>query len=218
MMRRLQRARRLAASPAPTDDDLAYVRRTVIGGGAIFAGGGAFAILSGRPFGVAVGVVSLAFGLLILASVWIGTRERRILPIAIRAILADVPQRRPGQHRVTVTLKDGRIVKHVWIAYGTCVVAVGRLPRVPFSASDVVQVKSEGDASAHSGLEATPLTARQVPFLAGCKVRKPGRGVCNSTGIDDDRLIPSDNDVGDGRHGQAQAGSEDGIWCDPPLG
>lgn len=87
--------------------------------------------------GGSVVVLSAAF---LLVPVVLGTRERNELSKAIRGELGAIPQIRPNQHLVDVTLADGRVVENVWVAYGQYL-RPSLVARKRFRASDVVSIE-----------------------------------------------------------------------------
>jgi len=65
------------------------------------------------------------------------------LPGPIRDRVADFPETRVGVNTVTVTLRDGRVVGGVDVAWGSQVVRVRGQDSNPFEAEDVVEVDDE---------------------------------------------------------------------------
>lgn len=104
---------------------------------------GAVLIASGRVVGFVTGAVSVVFGSVGLLQTWKVTRHRRILPPAIQKAVGAMPQFRPGQHRITVVLRDGSVHRNVYVAYGLYVTGVGWSPIVRFRTDDITAVLAQ---------------------------------------------------------------------------
>lgn len=55
----------------------------------------------------------------------------------------EMPEYRQGVNRVKVRLKDGTIINNVYIAWGHEIVKVGDSNKIPFDASDIVDLEND---------------------------------------------------------------------------
>lgn len=69
--------------------------------------------------------------------------ESKELPEHIRDQINAMPEYSYGVNRVTVTLRDGTVVRDVYVGWARQVLKVGESKEVPFDPSDVVAVKHQ---------------------------------------------------------------------------
>lgn len=55
----------------------------------------------------------------------------------------EMPEYRQGTNKVLVKLRDGRVYKSVFIAWGNEIIKVGIQDNIPFEAEDVVSVEND---------------------------------------------------------------------------
>jgi len=63
-----------------------------------------------------------------------------VLPEHLTEQVANLPETHMGVHTITVTLKDGRVIPGVHVAWATEVVRVDGEDRIPFRGEDVAAV------------------------------------------------------------------------------
>ena len=70
-----------------------------------------------------------------------GSQRHRRFPEDIQRQIRALPERRRGQHVVDLVLRDGRVVKKVWVAYGRAPAMIGgRTVTQRYRPSDVVSL------------------------------------------------------------------------------
>lgn len=74
---------------------------------------------------LAIVVVSGMLLLGLVALYAFGRRRARALPDPVCLQIASLPERRKNQHVVDLQLRDGRVVRKVWIAYGRFPAVIG---------------------------------------------------------------------------------------------
>lgn len=65
------------------------------------------------------------------------------VPSKIKEKILQMPEYRQGTNKVRVTLKDGRNVSDVFVAWGEEIVKVGSSLDIPFDAKDIVDVEND---------------------------------------------------------------------------
>ena len=66
----------------------------------------------------------------------------RLLPELIKSKILEFPEHRMGAHRVSLVLKDGRVIDDVVVAWGDEIVRVGDNDEMDFRPDDVVDAIS----------------------------------------------------------------------------
>ena len=69
--------------------------------------------------------------------------NRKILPELIQEKIATFPEYSYGAHKVTLTLKDGKEIREVYIAGNDEIIRVGKNGPIQFDPSDVIDARSE---------------------------------------------------------------------------
>lgn len=67
----------------------------------------------------------------------------RQLPSQFERQVLEMPEYSYGVVRITVTLRCGKEIRDVLVAWGTEIVRVGGLDQLPFDPSDIVAVKHQ---------------------------------------------------------------------------
>jgi hypothetical protein len=97
----------------------------------------------------AIGIVSVVILLAMVVAVPYGRRPARALPDEVCVQIARLPERRKNQHVVDLHLRDGRVVRKVWIAWGRYPALIGgRMLMGRYRPDDVVAALAHESESA----------------------------------------------------------------------